>query len=448
MPRKGHTLFLVKPKSKLVKPKQGKESIAMEGIKTQKALLDNRETLIVAVDIAKRTNKGYYRFPDNTDVKPFGFFNNGHGFNKFWEHIDKAMKTHGIKNVVIGFESTGSYGEPLIHYLRKKPVRLVQVNPMHVKKLKEVHGNSPNKTDDKDPMVIADIIELGHALSVVMPEGTAAELRRLTQAREKAVQRRTILINQLEGLVFAIFPELLQIIKSLKAKSAQYLLEHYPTPKAIEEYGLENLIPILKRVSCGSLSTERIKTIYDAAKTSGGINEGCESIIYEIQHILDLIKISNRFIVEVEKKMSDYLEFIPYSKFILSIKGIGKITVAGLIGEVGDFRQFKTISEITKLAGLDLFEISSGNHKGTRRISKRGRPLMRKLLYFATLNLTRKGGIFHEIYKGYLNRGMMKMKALIAISRKLLRVIFALVRNHTEYIYDYSEPEVFQKEAA
>ena len=420
----------------------------MKSIKTQKSQLDNRETLIVAVDIAKRTNKGYYRFPDKTDVRPFGFFNNGYGFNKFWERVDKAMKNNGIKNVVIGFESTGSYGEPLIHYLKKKPVRLVQVNPMHVKKLKEVHGNSPNKTDDKDPKVIADIIELGHALSVVVPEGTAAELRRLTQAREKAIKRRTSFINQLEGLVFAIFPELLQIIKSLNYKSAQYLLEHYPTPKDILKCGLDNLIPILKRVSFGSLSTERIEAIYNAAKISGGIKEGYESIIYDIRHILNLLKISNRFIAEVEKKMSDYLELIPYSKFILSIRGIGKITASGLIGEVGDFRQFKTISEITKLAGLDLFEISSGNHKGTRRISKRGRPLMRKLLYFATLNLTRKGGIFHEIYKGYLNRGMMKMKALIAIARKLLRIIFALVRNHTEYIYDYNETGYLLKEAA
>ena len=131
--------------------------------------------------------------------------------------------------------------------------------------------------------------------------------------------------------------------------------------------------------------------------------------------------------------MSSYLKQIPYSRFILSMKGIGEITVAGLIGEVGDFSKFNTISEITKLAGLDLFEISSGKHKGNRRISKRGRPLMRKLLYFAALNVVRKGGIMHEQYQRYLKRGMLKMKALIAIARKLLAVIFALVRDHSEY---------------
>ncbi len=123
----------------------------------------------------------------------------------------------------------------------------------------------------------------------------------------------------------------------------------------------------------------------------------------------------------------------------LSIKGIGKITAAGLIGEVGDFTKYKTISEIHKLAGLDIFEISSGQHKGQRHISKRGRPLMRKLLFFAALSAVRKGGILYEQYQGYLKRGMMKMKALVAIYRKLLGIIFAIVRDNKEYVIDYTK---------
>ena len=55
------------------------------------------------------------------------------------------------------------------------------------------------------------------------------------------------------------------------------------------------------------------------------------------------------------------------------MKGLGVVTVAGLIGEVGDFTKFRTQSEIMKLAGLDLYEISSGKRKGQRRISKTGK---------------------------------------------------------------------------
>jgi len=54
---------------------------------------------------------------------------------------------------------------------------------MHTKKMKEVNDNSPLKTDDKDPRVIADIIRLGRALTIVVPEGDAAYLRRLNNAR-------------------------------------------------------------------------------------------------------------------------------------------------------------------------------------------------------------------------------------------------------------------------
>lgn len=420
----------------------------MKRSRTRKTKNINEKTLIATVDIGKRLNMGYCRCPDGKEIEPFEFFNNGRGFNAFWRCICKIMKNSHLEDVIVGFESTGPYGEPLTHYLRKRRVDLVQVNPMHSKRLKELQGNSPNKTDKKDPKVIADIIELGHALTLIVPEGTAAELRRLTQARERSINIRTALWNQLQGLVFVLFPEFCQLMKDVKTKSAQYLLKHYPTPEAITEYGLEALTLTLKKTSRGKLGKERAQALYKAARGSVGIKEGKESMLLEISSILAMIEASACIITNIEDKMSSYLKQIPYSRFILSMKGIGEITVAGLIGEVGDFSKFNTISEITKLAGLDLFEISSGKHKGKRRISKRGRPLMRKLLYFAALNVVRKGGIMHEQYQRYLKRGMLKMKALIAIARRLLGIIFALVRDHSEYEIDYQKTQNLLKVAA
>jgi len=319
---------------------------------------------------------------------------------------------------------------------------------MHTKKLKELQGNSPNKTDTKDPRVIADIIELGHALSLVIPVGIPAQLRRLAHARERSTQRRTVLLNQLQDLVFLLFPEFLQVMKGVKSRSAQYLLRYYPMPQDIVKYGWESLAVNLKRISRGQLGEQRAQALYESARSSVGLKEGQESILLEIKNILAFVEASDCFITEVEKEMRNYLRQVPYSKFILSLKGVGEITTAGLIGEVGDFRQFKTVSEVTKLAGLDLFEISSGKHKGQRHISKRGRPLIRKLLFFAAINVVRKGGILHEPYQRYLQRGMEKMKALIAIARKLLRVIYALVRDHSNYVSGYSKTELYLKEVA
>ncbi len=410
----------------------------MSKIETKKFKKVNEKTLIVTVDIGKTTNTGYGRCPNRAEIKPFEFFNNGQGFKKFWDRMVQAKEANHLEEIVVGFESTGSYGEPLQHFLMKRSVALVQVNPMHTKRLKELQGNSPNKTDRKDPKVIADIIELGHALTVVIPEGVAAELRRLTHARERVSRRRTALFNQIQDLVFIIFPEFLQVMKDIKTRSAQYLLRHYPCPEDIVQCGLETLGSILRRISRGKLKKEKVQALYAAALHSVGLQEGRRAILLEMQEILSGIESADKFILKVEREMASLLPEIPYSHSILSLKGIGEVTAAGLIGEVGDFGKFHTLSEIMKLAGLNLFEISSGKHKGNRHISKRGRSLLRKILFFAALNTVRKGGVMYATYQRHLGKGMPRMKALVAVERKLLGILFALARDHSEFIVDYS----------
>lgn len=411
----------------------------MGEIKTKKITVVNERTLLVAIDVSKNKHTGYFRFPDGRDVKPFDFRNDGRGYREVWEYICRTMRMHNLQDVVVGFESTGPYAEPMTHYLRNRGARVVQVNPMHTKRLKELVGNSPGKTDHKDPQVIADIMALGHALTVVVPEGVAADLRRLTHARERAIQRCTALANHLQDLVFVIFPEFHQALKDIRSQTARYLLTHHPTPQDIAACSLEELSHALGKVSRGRFGSARVKALYEAAKTSSGIKEGVMGILIEIEEIMASIAAWEHFVNRLEEEIRRSLKKIPYSHCILSIKGVKEITAAGLIGEVGDFGKFSTLAEIEKLAGLDLYEISSGKHKGRRRISKRGRPLMRKLLFFAALNVVRRGGILHEQYQQCLQRGMAKMKALTAMARKLLRIIYALVRDHSDYVHGYTK---------
>lgn len=409
----------------------------MNSSKTKKVKIINEKTMIAALDIGKEAHFAYFRAPKGKDIKPFSFHNARKGFDTFWMRLCQFKREQGLEETVIGFESTGPYAEPLLHYLRKKPVTLVQINPVHSKRVKELTGNSPHKTDTKDPRVIADIISLGHALTLVVPEGPAAQLRRLTQARERAIRSRTAMSNQLQHLLFVIFPEFVQVFQDISTKTAIYLIQHHPTPESITARGLESLTGVLRTISRGKVTHSRIKELFEAAQSSTGIDEGKESICMEVSHLASTIAYESCFIDELEQQMDQSLDQIPYSHSILSIKGIGRITVAGLIGEVGDFTRFHTISEMMKLAGLDLFEVSSGKHRGKRRISKRGRSLMRKLLYFAAINVVKRNGILHEPYQQMLSRGMATVKALIAIARKLLRIVFALARDNTVYVEDY-----------
>ena len=118
---------------------------------------------------------------------------------------------------------------------------------------------------------------------------------------------------------------------------------------------------------------------------------------------------------------------------MLSIPGIGAITVATILGEVGDLRGYHSAREIIKLAGLNLYEISSGEHNGQKRITKRGKPLLRLILYMASLRMIRTKGTFNEFYQRLTAKGKAKTKAIVASMCKLIRIIFALVKNEQMY---------------
>ena len=448
---------MVEPQEKHIYPpdtrlvyfnKNFKEERTVRGMRSKKVGVVKESTLIATIDIGMTSNTGYCTTTDGRDTKPFRFNNTREDFDKFWDMIVANKNRFGCGEVIVGYESTGPYAEPLVHYLRNKPVKIAQVNPMHTKRMKEVNDNSPLKTDDKDPRVIADIIRLGHALTVIVPEGHAAYLRRLNNARERHIRERTALLNQLQQLVFLLFPEFKTVLKDIKVKTARYILKHYTTPERISAMVKETLGEEMRKKSMGKFGIKNAETLIGLAQGTVGIKEGIAGLVLDIKHILLQLETIEGFVTEIESEMERTLREIPYSIKLLSIKGLGVVSVAGLIGEVGDFTKFRTQSEIMKLAGLDLYEISSGRRKGERRISKRGRSLLRKTLYYAAVQTIRKNGIMCEYYADLISRGMKRMMALVAVSRKLLRIIYAIVRDNSEYKMDYGLTRTVIKRAA
>ncbi len=421
----------------------------MRGSRARRVKAVKEETLIVTVDIGMASNTGYCTSVDGRDIKPFKFDNTREGLERFWSMIVVSKNRFRCSDVMVGYESTGPYAEPLLHYLRQRPVTIVQVNPMHTKRIKELNDNSPLKTDEKDPRVIADVLRLGHALSVVIPEGDAAYLRRLTNARERHVGERTALLNQLQQLVFLIFPEFKTVFKDIKVKTAQHILTRYTTPERIGILNQGELGEEMRKQSMGKFGVQQAELLIRLARDTIGIKEGIAGLVLDIRHILMQLETVHGFVAEIEAEMEKALDRIPYSTRILSMKGLGVVTVAGLIGEVGDFTKFSTQSEIMKLAGLDLYEISSGKRKGQRRISKRGRSLLRKILYNAAISTIRKNGIMALQYANLIGRGRVRTSALIVIAKKLLRIIYAMVRDSRDYICNYESPKRLEiKEAA
>jgi len=418
--------------------KQKTRSIAMgKNVKNTNKIL-NDKTLLVTADIGKYVNYCYARTPRGEELDPFKFHNTGIGFLLVYEIIEMFRKKHHLERIVFGIESTGNYGEPLIHFMVDRGIYMVQVNPLHTKKVKEMRGNSPNKTDRKDPKVIADIIALNNSLKVIIPRGAAAELDRLNHFREILLEDKKRAYNQLESSIVPVFPEFLHLFKDLQIKTVEFLLKNYPFPESIVDLGLEGLTEKLYAVSRGRFGEEKAKTLYEAALSSAGIKEGLAGTLLMQENLYKKIHLIENQLCQVEESIRKKLLEIPYSRYIMSIRGIGPIITAAIIGEVGDIRKYDCAQQLQKLSGLNLYEISSGIQKGQRHITKRGRRLLRKMLYYAALNVTKKNGILHDTYNNHLRKKMTKTQALTAISRKIIRIIYALVRDRSEYSTEYN----------
>ncbi len=415
----------------------------------KKKKLITEDTLIVGVDISGTSkHSGYWFTRSGYECKVFFFDNDINGFNYLLEQIMYAKKSLSMKKIILGFESTGSYGDSLLYFLKTNGVKLVQINPMNTKKAKELDDNTPLKSDIKDPKVIADLVADGHYLSVNLPTDNSAKLRRLTKTRESHIKDRTSKYNRLQQLIQTLFPEIKKVIKNSKSKTLKYLMMKYTTPERIGKLGKSRLCKILKKESRGNYGMKQAEELIEYARCSVGVKEGSEELVTEIRQIFMLIEMIDKFIDEIEMKMEKVLKRIPYSANLLSNKGIGLITVSGIIGEVLDFIRFRNQRAILKYAGLNLYEKSSGKHHGIRRITKRGRGLLRKLLYFTSINTVKKGGIMHDYYKRLVEtNGMIKKKALVAVSKKILCLMYAQVRDNTYYNEEHHEKKILRKAA-
>jgi len=143
--------------------------------------------------------------------------------------------------------------------------------------------------------------------------------------------------------------------------------------------------------------------------------------------------------LRIKKEMERLLNETEHWELMETIPGVGIVTAATFLGELGDPKNFKDAKDIVKFAGADPVENSSGLTKSKYRISKKGRYLLRTMLYFISLRLIYRSEYFKAYYKKKLEtkndrgKNLEKKQALFAVAIKFIKVVFAMFRDRTEY---------------
>ncbi|MFS0892542.1 IS110 family transposase, partial [Peribacillus frigoritolerans] len=338
-------------------------------------------TLVVGMDIAKRVH--YACFVDERGrviEKAFAVHQSKEGFEHLYEKIRQTMKEAKKTEVIVGIEPTGHYWMNLANFLDHYGIPLVMVNPMHVKRSKELDDNLPTKNDKKDALVIARLLKDGRFSYPRLLKEVEAELRIGSTLRSKLTEDLASIKNRIIRWLDRYFPEFTQVFPAF-GKMALATLEMTPLPQDIDGKSAEELVFLYRKVKgMRAPQLPKAKLLIEAATNSIGLTEGTQMARHEIATLLRQYRLLENEIESVNSQLSEMAQTTMEYELLASVPGLGDATIVDLLSEVGSFSLYENPRQLIKLAGLTLRENSSGQHKGQKHISKRGRKRLRYIL--------------------------------------------------------------------
>jgi transposase len=154
----------------------------------------------------------------------------------------------------------------------------------------------------------------------------------------------------------------------------------------------------------------------------------------EIKNLLTVVRELDAHIAPIEGEISKISKENQTIKLLMSMPGVGEITGTAIYAEVGDFKRFKTPEELSSYAGLVPRERSSGKSIHMGHITKTGSKVLRYSVVEASFRIrnTEKSQTLYDFYDRLKPKCGAK-KARVALARKMLSIMWYMVKNNTPY---------------
>ncbi len=387
--------------------------------------------LYAGIDIAKHDHViGATDDQGRNVCKPMQFNNSTSGFDRcvaYLEGLDDSKS-----QLVIGMEATGHYWLPLFCRLKDEGYDVTVINPIRTDAMRRFKGSKRIKTDIIDCVVIAETLRCGDFEPSKLSDEAMIELKQLTRLHQELKESVADLKRHVITALDQVFPEYDSIFSDTFGESSKAFLRRCPTPEECLGIRADSLAKTLECASHGKLGRKKADEIKDIAKTSCGISIATSAFSFQIKLLIDQINFIERQIDEVEEKIQEGLDAI--EPLILTIPGIGYTIGAQIVSEIGDVNRFHNAASIVKYAGINPSINQSGKFSSEiNHITKQGSPYLRRALYLAALAQLKLNTPFCDYYYKKRNDGKSHREALIALSRKLVHVIYAVLSKQEPY---------------
>lgn len=384
--------------------------------------------IIAGIDIAKRSHEVTLIHQDGTIIgKSFSFANSTVGFNKLMSAVRKLEQP-----VVFGMEATGHYWLSLYTHLRSEGFEVCVINPIQSDALREMYIRK-TKNDARDSFIIAEVIRFGRFTQTQITSGDILALRELCRQRFYIVDMISDLKRKVIALLDQIFPEYQNLFSDTFGTSSMELLSEYTSPEEILALDTEKLAEILSTASRGRLGRQKAEQIQNAARNSFGILLATDSFAMIIRQHIEQIHAAEKSVDAFDAEIARLLS--AYDTQLTTITGVGPTLAAVILSEIGDIKRFGSPAKLAAFAGVDPAVKQSGDFNGTHcKMSKRGSPYLRRAIWLASVVAAFKDPAIHELYEKKRAQGKSHMTAMGHICRKMISIVFAVLRDNKPYV--------------
>lgn len=388
--------------------------------------------IYVGIDVASQKHDCFI-MRDTGEVfskKSFTIKNDIEGYKKLHNSINQFVESCKDSNVRIGLESTGHYCKNILLYLIKEGYQVSLINPILTSMDIKASSVRKTKNDKLDAEAICRFLDKNRFdfKPYTLLSYHIDALKSLTRQRFSIVKQQTSQKLIFQRLVNVIFPEFLSLFSSDYSESVLNILYAYPTPKKMAR-AHESSIDKLLHHRCNVGASKIIET----AKNSIGQSE--DYLGFELQHTIDMIRFYQSQIEMYNKQIEVELNETEYGKIITSIPGVAIITGAMIISEIGDINNFTSPDQLLAFAGLDPSVYQSGEFEASHtKITKRGSKYLRWAIHQVSSGIWKWDKTFNDYYNKKIKEGKHHYVAIGHIDKKLVRVIFSLLKNKQSFV--------------
>lgn len=386
---------------------------------------------IVGIDIAKRKHEAAVIDESGTVIiKSFSFTNNCSGYNRLIGAIRKANLP--LTEVQFAMEATGHYWLPLFARLQREGFLVQVINPVQTNSIRSFYIRQA-KTDPRDALLIAEVIRFGHFSESTLHPENIYELRELCRGRHAVVSMQSDVKRKIIALLDQAFPEYEKVFTDTFGDTSMAILLTCPTPKELAAIDIDVLCELIRKPSRGRFGIKKAEEIQTLARNSFGFDMVSDVFSTMIKLYAQHIVFMKQQIREMEAKIAEIMSSL--DTHITTIAGIGPTLGAVILSEIGDISRFPSAAKLAAYAGIDPTMRQSGEYNGVRnRMSKRGSPYLRHAIWLATSSAVQHDPALRAYFQKKRAEGKPYMASLGHASRKMVSVIYAVMRDNKTYI--------------